>query len=403
MDEKWLVCVTAGKWQYKSIQEAKNANYKILAIDSNPQAVALSLADISIVSPFKDSLKICKEIEGYSINICGAICFASEAGMILVSEIVKYFSLKGMDKLLTQKFIDKSVQRKVWKDQGVENLEFKIFEDLTLASNYIAESEIDLIIKPTISSGSRGVKKITAGIQKNLKLHLENAFNFSKSNKIIVEKYIYGNEFIIEVFFNQGILNILAILQKSKVPNTDNTVASELFTPKLSKELYAKIFKKITHAYNSLQYLNGPGHAEIIIDETENIHLVEVAARGGGFLVFDTFVPRISNINLPLISIQASCNEHVKELDIKEKYGFLYFIPSEEGILKNFHGFNEINEIVGVEAAFFGKINKKYSSPTTDGDRIGYIMVIHNDYDYGKSVLERCKSIVKIDYIHENY
>ena len=403
MSDKWLICVTAGEWQYRSIQEAKNAGYKILAIDSSSHATSLGLADLSIVMAFSQSLEICKEIESYSLNLSGVISFASEAGMELVSKIAKYFSLNGLDNNLVDKFINKSKQRKIWKKYGVENLKFEVFDDPDLAIEYIIKSNIDLIIKPCVSSGSRGVHKINVKSPKVLSSQLSNAFHHSKSAQIIVEQYIEGIEFIVEVFFNDRFLNILAILQKNKVPNTDNTVASELFTPHISDELFSNITKKIRDAYISLGYKNGPGHAEIIIDEMKNIYLVEVAARGGGFFVYDTFVPKICNINLPLLSIKAACGEDIQELKIENKFGFLSFIPSKEGILKSYSGFEEVNKITGVEAGFFGRIDKKYSSPSADGDRIGYIMVVDSDLHSAQTILEKCKKIIQINYLYENH
>jgi biotin carboxylase len=403
MTEKWLICVTAGEWQYKSIIEAKNAGYKILAIDSNSQAASLGLADCSIVMAFSKPLEICKEIESYSLNLCGVISFASEAGMGLVAQIAKYFSLNGMDRVLAERFIDKSIQRKIWKEQGVESLAFEVFDDPSPALEYIINSKIDLIVKPCISSGSRGVQKIASKSHNALSTHLSNAFHHSKSNQIILEQYIQGTEFIIEVFFNNEALNILAILQKNKVPNTDNTVASELFTPDISEELFLNIAHKIRDAYIALGYKNGPGHAEIIIDEMKNIHLVEVAARGGGFLVYDTFVPKISNINLPLLSIKAACGDSINDLKIEKKYGLLSFIPTEVGILKSYSGFEEVNMIPGVEADFFGHIGRKYSLPSTDGDRIGYVMVVGAELNAAWATLEKCKKIIQVKYLYENH
>ena len=35
-DEKWLIVVTAGRWQYDGIIEAKKLGLKILSIDTDP-------------------------------------------------------------------------------------------------------------------------------------------------------------------------------------------------------------------------------------------------------------------------------------------------------------------------------------------------------------------------------
>ena len=59
--------------------------------------------------------------------------------------------------------------------------------------------------------------------------------------------------------------------------------------------------------------------------------------------------------------------------------------------------------IPGVEADFFGHIGRKYSLPSTDGDRIGYVMVVGAELNAAWATLEKCKKIIQVKYLYENH
>jgi cysteine synthase A len=115
-----------------------------------------------------------------------------------------------------------------------------------------------------------------------------------------------GTEFTVEVFCAHGRVNVLAITEKKKVPGTRGTVASELATPDRAPEVLERITSAVSSAFVALGYLEGPGHAEAILMADGSVWLVEVAGRGGGFMVFDKFVPLVTGVNIAqLTALQA--------------------------------------------------------------------------------------------------
>ena len=70
-EDKWLVAVTAGRWQKHGIHEAKAAGIKILAIDSDPAAEGFLEADKSLCIDFTDHDKIISELKGMNIILAG--------------------------------------------------------------------------------------------------------------------------------------------------------------------------------------------------------------------------------------------------------------------------------------------------------------------------------------------
>lgn len=372
-DEIWLVSVTAGRWQKHGIGQAQLAGLKVVAVDSDPNAEGFHEADEFICMDTDDSEGVIKALQGLNINIQGAISFCSEAGMILAAHIRESFNLPGPRIEQSRKLIDKGIQRKLWYEAGVPSPRFQTFKSKEDVIAAIPIFGFPLIIKPTDSSGSRGVTKIES-IHDDLGLAVERAFNYAKTGEILLEDFMLGVEFTVEVFCVDGKVIVLAVTEKKKVDGTRGTVARELATPARSKELVARITDAVIAAFVALDYFEGPGHAEAILMEDGSVGLVEVAGRGGGFMVFDKFVPSTSGVNIARLTALQAVGFHLEPFTVKERASVLRFFPSKAGRLLSIYGFDEANIVQGVEAGCFVKSGEIFDDALVDGDRLGYIL-----------------------------
>ena len=294
--------------------------------------------------------------------------------MMIAAKIREAFGLPGPKPALCERLLDKAVQRSVWTKAGVPGpATWKVFHSITEALAGIDQLKIPFILKPIDSSGSRGVTKIESTTD-NITEAINRAFHFSRSGQVIAESYMDGTEFTVEVFVVKGEVNVLAVTEKKKVEGTRGTVARELATPDRPKEILDKIKQAVISAFTSLNYTEGPGHAEIILLKDNSVGLVEVAGRGGGFMVFDKLVPSASDVNIARLTAMQSVGLPVGQMDIKEAAVVLRFFPSKPGVLESISGFDEANLIKGVESAPFVEVGDKFDRATADGDRLGYIL-----------------------------
>jgi biotin carboxylase len=370
--EIWLIAVTAGKWQKHGIKEAMDSGIKVLAIDADPHAEGLSSADKSLYLSLDDIDLVIDELKKLKLNFQGTVSFCSEAGMTLAARIREEFSLPGPGLELTKRLLDKGVQRTLWSEKLVPGPEWKIFSDVKSATEYLLNIPLPRIIKPTDSSGSRGVTKIEQDA--DVASAVSKAFQFSRSGKVIVESFMAGIEFTVEVFVVAGEVNVLAVTEKKKVEGTRGTVARELATPERPSEVIEKISQTVINAFEALGYKEGPGHAEVILCEDDFVGMVEVAGRGGGFMVFNNFVPAVSGVNIAKLTAMQSVGLPIEKFVIEKNAAVLRFFPSRPGILRSISGFSEANEIVGVESGYFVSIGDQFMAATADGDRLGYIL-----------------------------
>lgn len=392
----WLVAVTAGRWQRHGIREARSAGIKVLAIDSDPNAEGFNDADETLVVSFDDYEEVIKLVRNLGLNIKGAVSFCSEAGMILAAKLREAFDLPGPREDICRRLLNKVLQRKIWTEKSIPGPRWAVCQDLDDTVRAIKAFGFPLIIKPADSSGSRGVTKLES-IDDDFHEAAVRAFQYSSNGSVLIEEYMDGTEFTVEVFASDGSLKVLAVTEKKKIAGTRGTVAYELATPDRSKEVISSISDTVIQAFLALGYFDGPGHAEVILNNDDSIGLIEVAGRGGGFMVFDYLVPKVSGVNIARLTAQQAVGLKLSEVVVKDKSAVLRFFPARPGLLKVISGFDEANCIANVEAESFVKTGIILEKAVTDGDRLGYILSCADTPRDAQHLANQAESLIHFD------
>lgn len=381
----WLIVVTGSRWQKHSILEAKKNGFKIFTIDADPNAPAFKISDAFLCVDILNIDKISKELDKLGIVPAGVSSFTSEAGMISAAIIRERYKLSGNSIDVCRNFTNKALQRKIWDVQGVPGPRWVVIETYEDFKSAIQSLGYPCISKPVDSAGSRGITKLTDESNDFYEAFTK-SMSHSKIGAVIIEEFVEGKEYTIEALAFRGKVSILAITEKKKVPGTSGTVAYELASANLSNVDLKEMETIGKLAFESLGMKEGPGHAEIIIGSEGRFIMVEAAARGGGFLIFDKLVPIISGINIASLTGLIACNKIFAETldldDFHRQWALLRFIPSKKGVVRSIKGFNVANEKNQTIAGSFVQEGEILNSPSTDGDRIGFIIT------WGKSFLE---------------
>lgn len=226
---RWFIAVTAGRWQRSSILRLREKGYKVLAIDSDPEASGFEIADKSFCRQLIDTETILNDLRDLNVSICGVSSFVSDAGMNLAGIIREEFDLPGPVREISQRLTNKKLQREAWRTAEVPSTEFMVFNNVEEAFGYSRFREGTFVIKPTDSSGSRGVF-ITHSKEKKLEQQIRIAIDNSKTHEVIIESYIDGTEYTVESILAQGENHILAITKKVKNSGIRSSVSRELAT-----------------------------------------------------------------------------------------------------------------------------------------------------------------------------
>lgn len=105
-----------------------------------------------------------------------------------------------------------------------------------------------------------------------------------------------------------------------------------------------------------------------------SVGLVEVAGRGGGFMVFDKLVPLVSGVNIARLTAQQAVGMPVEQIQVLKHAAVLRFFPTQPGTLCAIRGIEEANKVEGVEEGSFVNVGSTFGRASADGDRLGYIL-----------------------------
>jgi biotin carboxylase len=375
MNQKWIVSVTAGKWQISGIEAAKRYGLAVLGIDGDDQARGLSLCDYKIVVDIHDRDRLISSIKEAKITPSGVFSYCSEVGMLPAAWIREHFDLPGPKTDDTLKVLHKNIQRKIWQKSGVDDVRWCEVTNERHCIEIANQIGLPVIIKPIDCSGSRGVSKVETANE--IMEAYTNAKRFSRSGSVLVEECVIGVEYTVESFSVNGETAVLAVTEKTKLPQSRGTVASVLASPTLPMEVLERVKEKVKVAIAALGIRNGPTHTEVIVTLDGRIALVEMAGRGGGFGVFSQLVPLVSGLDVDALLIAQSIGDGVtfNELKVADSEFVLRFFPViKSGRVHEVCGVDQLNMIPGVTGGSFVETGDLVSNELCDNNRLGYYL-----------------------------
>lgn len=377
MTDRWLVSICAGWQQKHSLMVAKSMGLRVIAFDGNANAPCSEIVDLFFNIDVNNSNSIIKKIEELDILIFCAVSFISDAGLITAGKVNDYFKTNQISEKTAILFTDKSLQREIWESNRTLNSpKWELFEsgqkrDL---QELFKEFSTAVMIKPVDSAGSKGISKLNYPY-KTKEEAINHALEFSKSKKVIVEEFIHGIELSVECFWSNGKCQILAISERT-IEN-DRT-ASMIKTIDLDSNIENVIFDAVREANIALGINSGPTHTELILDHQNRPFILETAARGGGFLVFDFLAQKRSGLDCTHKHINQLIGYDNQLLEFENSlscHALIKFLTSREGVIKKVSGFNRVNKFKNVYAHSFVKKGDKTLSNISDGDRLGYVLI----------------------------
>ncbi|MEO0728573.1 MAG: ATP-grasp domain-containing protein, partial [Bacteroidota bacterium] len=215
------------------------------------------------------------------------VSFASDMALPTVNYVASELGLVGNSMVTTLISTDKFEMRNALSKAEVPCPRFELFTAPTFQTN--EDWQFPVIVKPTDRSGSRGVTKVTSaeGVDAAIRKALEN----SLAGRAIVEEFIVGREFSVEILSCRGTHYPLAVTDKVTT-GPPFFVETEHHQPaEISEEVRSNIFAIAMNALDVLGIRSGASHTEVFLTATGDIRIVEVAGRMGGELIGSHMVP----------------------------------------------------------------------------------------------------------------
>lgn len=273
--------LAAGLLQIDVIEKAKRMGYYVLAVDGNPKAPGFNVADKAICADIVNEetmLKIARDE-----HVDGVIHPCSEVSMAVMGRINDELGLSGISREQAICATNKHLMRKAFEKGNAPSPKSILAQDAEDAwSRLQNEFDTDAILKPSRNSGSRGIAKVSRDMDKGaFNRAYGEALRESRDHSVLIEQFIEGPEFSIEMIVWQGEIHVLTVTDK-KTTGAPHFVELGHNQPSCFSDAEVETLKAAAVAgVRALGVNNCACHAEAKLMNGK-AYLMEVGARLGG-------------------------------------------------------------------------------------------------------------------------
>lgn len=389
---KKLLVLAAGLLQIPVIKKAREMGVYVIAVDDDPNAPGMALADKTIVPGGlmneEKLVAIAKEEQ-----IDGVIHPCSEVAMNVMGRINDELHLSGISKEMAIRATNKHLMREAFEKHGAPSPKSLLTKDEEDAWLIFREKfTTNAILKPTRNSGSRGIAKVEKGISKELFIELyRRALDESRDHSVLIEQFIEGPEFSVEVIVWQGEPHVLAVTDKK---TTEAPYFVELGHNQPSifpEEIQQKLKDGAIAGIKALGLSNCAAHCELKVQDGE-VYLMEIGARMGGDFISTELTHLSTGIDMVAATISVVLGMEPNLQPIEEKHGVCirYFSP-KPGKLIAIEGEEALKNAHVYDAEIYHQVGDMIPEVKSSLDRSGHVIVTDID---APSAIKRAESII---------
>ncbi|ULT59380.1 ATP-grasp domain-containing protein [Neobacillus drentensis] len=332
-----------------------------------PDVHQMILVDLSNYDELKNNLsklqKQGKQIKGILSFVDPFVHVAATLSEEYCSSIVSTEAILKME--------NKVLTRELLKDHPLSSL-YEIYTPDYPLENFIeqAKDHLPLIVKSPTSAGSRDV--LLANNVNQLKQAMQKLLENNK--QILLEEYLEGPQYLIEVLVHNGKVHIVAIIEQQIAFSQRFIVNGYCLLPYINPRLYNSIYETVSSILKAFQMKNGACHLEMRM-VNGLWKLIEINPRISGGAM-NRIIEVGYGINLVEETIQLMLGNEPCLTKKYSKYVYAhYFTVGSRGKLIKVTGKELSSNYPGVEEVYIkprkGQIVRP---PLSMGDRLGYIL-----------------------------
>ncbi len=395
--QKRLLVLAAGILQVPVIKKAKEKGYYVIAVDGDSNAIGLQYADKAICANITDEeimLEIAREQ-----HVDGVIHPCSEVSMNVMGRINDELGLAGITKEQAIRATNKHLMREAFEKGNAPSPKSILTDSAEDAWEHLQNDfTTDGILKPSRNSGSRGIAKVVRDMNKADFINAYNiALDESRDKSVLIEQFIEGPEFSIEIIVWNGKVNVLTVTDK-KTTGAPHFVELGHNQPSCySKEDVETLKAAAVAGVKALGVNNCACHAEAKLMNAK-AYLMEIGARLGGDFISTELTHLSTGIDMVAAAINVALGIE-PDLSVKEEPKgacIRYFCPkpgrlisvSNIEVLDNPHVYKK--EIYVHEGDIIPVVTSSLS-------RSGHVIVIEKTPQKAIELAERLIREVKFD------
>ncbi len=367
---KKILIIGASVLQLPAIWKAKEKGFYVGVADYNPKAVGIPYADEFFNVSTIDVDGVVALAQRFQPD--GIMTLATDMPMRSIAAACKACNLPGIDFETAVRATDKGEMIKAFEAHGVEHPWFYIMESAEAFAGIKELVTFPCILKPTDNAGSRGVVLVQS--MEELDAAYSYAHEESRGGAVIVEEYLRGPEFSVEVMVVDGEPHILQVTDKLTTGAPHFVEMGHNQPSRQTPENVARIKDLASRAVRAIGIQSGPAHVELILTD-KGPKMVELGARMGGDCITTHLVPLSTGIDMVGATIDLACGQKPDITPRYSKGAAIRYFKTAAGILTRVDGICEAERIPGVrEINVVKEIGDKITEIGSSVDRVGFVI-----------------------------
>jgi biotin carboxylase len=379
--EDAVLFVGAGRHQRRALQRVKELRVRLVAVDRNPDAPGLAIADIGEVIDFADVEAVAEVGRRHDVN--GVMTFAADRAVPIVAGVAEALGLPGIGTETAHLMTNKIAMRRRLADVGVPQPRFAAIRHVREVGAAAEAVGFPAVLKPADSAGQRGLFLVaSAG---DVERHLHAALAQSTDEEAILESYHVGLEVNGLLVARGGEVTVVTLSDRRRAAGEGFGVAlAHVYPSTLFGDALTEVERVGRSTVHALGLREGIAYPQVIWGDDGAARLIEVAARIPAGQM-DSVARYGVGVDLVEIALaQALGRPVLDELVEPERQqpmaiAFLTAQPGPlpTGQLVRVGGLDKVLAFPGVvEADLYFQEGETIRPVRVDGDRRGYVIAL---------------------------
>jgi biotin carboxylase len=388
-----VLFVGAGRHQRRSILRAQELGLRVAAVDGNPDALGLEVADLPEVVNFSDVDAVERAARKHKVD--GVLTISSDRAVPVVAAVAERLGLPGIGLETATRMTDKLAMRRALAEAGLPQPRFAAVRTLAEAKEALADIGLPAVLKPADASGQRGLALVAT--EEELADHFDEAIERATTGEAILESFHQGLEVNTLLVARAGKPLLLTASDRLRPQGRGFGVAlTHLYPTTVTGERLSELERAAVECVRALSLSNGVAYPQLLVSE-DGVRLVEVAARVPGGQMSE-LVRHAIGVDLVEVALRQALGQEIPDELVEPRFRqplAIHFLTACPGALRpgrlvRFGDPQSLLALPGVvQAETYFAPGETIRPVQVDGDRRGYVIAYG---DTREQALERAEA-----------
>lgn len=376
MAPKKILLLGGSKSQVVGIDRARQLGYETIVCDYLPDNPGRNIADRFYLVSTTDKEAVLDV--AISEDIDGVVAYGSDPAAPTAAYVAEKLGLPGIPYKTAQSFCEKHLFREFLVSNGF-NVPRSIQVDSETKVSEVADwISFPAIVKPTDSSGSKGVSVVRNIAEVHEAIHL--AWELARNGVAIVEEFIERDHpFVIEaeIFVVDGKIRSWGLINSIRDQDTNPLLPAAYSYPLQQPEARALLVRQeLTRLIEVSEIRYGALNLEMVIDKNDRLFFLDAGPRNGGNMLPE-FIGMISGKDIVAATLHAAMGEYSR-IDVD---------------------FDEGNEYWGLAVLHAGR-NGKFAGVSYSDEALAHLEIEVLDKTRGDTVkrFDTCRDLIGLSF-----